>query len=171
MDTSKDFRVYKVEGGEPPLLELFNRYSDTWLLRWKGLEDDTIVEAFVYPKPTMERIKEVILGWHNQQINEAILSGHKWREMPVWLSSENQQNYKASFDLAMQFSGQGGTLPLVYKFGTEMEPIYHRFETLEELRDFYLSTVSYVKEVLATGWERKDSIDWSVYEEALKAYE
>lgn len=164
-----EYNVFRADGLR--LIEQFNKYTDSWILRWKGLGEGEVVETIVSPRPTLEHIKEVVLGWHNKQIDETILSGHKWREMSVWLSSENQQNYKASFDLAMQFGGQGGTLPLVYKFGTEAEPVYHRFETLEELSEFYLSTVSYVKDVLVAGWERKDAIDWSVYEEALKAYE
>lgn len=165
------YRIYQAEFKQCPLLELYNGISDSWLLRWQGLGEGEVVETIVSPRPTLEVIKHYILDWHNKEIDKVILFGHKWRGMGVWLSSENQQNYKASFDLAMQFNGQGGTLPLVYKFGTEAEPVYHRFETLEELSDFYLSTVAYVKEVLVAGWARKDAIDWSIYEEALRTYE
>lgn len=169
MDTSKDFRVYKVEGGQPPLLELFNRYSDTWLLRWKGLEDDTMVEVFACPKPTMERIKEVVLGWHDRQIDEAILSGHRFEGKLVWLSLENQSNYFNAFILAT-LSG-GGNLPMAFKFGTPDKPTYHEFKTVEELQAFTLGAYNYIAQTLAEGWQRKDAIDWSIYEEALKAYE
>lgn len=154
-----------------PLLEPYNPIKGQWLLRWRSLTKGEWIECVIDHKPSIEDIKSYVLQWHNKQIDMAILSGHRWRGMAIWLSPENQQNYKASFDLALQFGGQGGTLPLTYKFGTETEPIYHQFETLEELKDFYLSTVLYVKSVLATGWERKDSIDWSVYDKALQEYE
>lgn len=154
-----------------PLLEPYNPIKGQWLLRWRSLTKGEWIECVIDHKPSIEDVKSYVLAWHNKQIDMAILSGHKWRDMAIWLSPENQQNYKASFDLALQFGGQGGTLPLTYKFGTETEPIYHQFETLEELKDFYLSTVLYVKSVLATGWERKDSIDWSVYDKALQEYE
>lgn len=154
-----------------PLLEVYNAVKGQWRLRWRGLPQGEWVECITDCKPTLGCIKRYILEWHNQQINKEILSGHRWRGMLVWLSAENQQNYKASFDLAMQFGGQGGTLPLVYKFGEELEPVYHQFNDLEELKEFYLSTVVYVKDVLANGWERKDDIDWTPYEQALQDYE
>ena len=40
--------------------------------------------------------------------------------MPVWLSSENQFNYKAAYDLAVQTGG--ATLPVTFKFGTDEVP-------------------------------------------------
>lgn len=156
---------------ELPLLEPYNPIKRQWLLRWRGLAKGEWIECIIDHQPSLEDIKSYVFKWINKQIDQEILSGHKWRGMAVWLSSENQQNYKASYDLAQQFAGQRGSLPLTYKFGTETEPIYHQFETLEELTDFYLSTVLYVKNVLATGWERKDTIDWTPYEHALKQYE
>lgn len=150
------------------LLEPLDPMKLVWRLRWTHGED---MIATTCTRPSLEDIKRIILEWHNEQINEEIRSGHKWREMPVWLSSENQQNYKASYDLVQQFGGQMGTLPLTYKFGTELEPVYHEFSSVDELSDFYLSTVAYVKNVLAEGWRRKDAIDWSQYEEILKQHE
>lgn len=162
---------YEIVDEGLPLVELYNAIRDEWIIRWYAKDDGKMVQTIISPRPTLERIKEVVLGWHNKEIDKAILFGHRWRDMPIWLSSENQQNYKASFDLAVQFQGQGGTLPLTYKFGTELEPQYHTFETLEELTDFYVSTVQYVKEVLVEGWQKKDAIDWGKYTEELKKYE
>lgn len=164
-----NYRSVNMPAGEIPYLELFNRYSDTWLLRWKGLEGNTIVETFIYPKPTMERIKEVVVGWHDRQVDEAILSGHRFEGNIVWLSLENQNNYFNAFILAT-LSG-GGNLPLTFKFGTADNPSYREFKTVQDLQAFTLGAYNYVAQTLAEGWQRKDAIDWSIYEEALKAYE
>ena len=69
------------------------------------------------------------------------------------------------YDLAVQTNGQ--LLP-TFKFGTTESPVYHKFESLEDLRDFYISVMSYVTDTLATGWQEKDKIDWTVYEDLLK---
>lgn len=165
----------EVIGTNDPLILPIDPVRQLWLVRFRVAEpkDGYVqVESIkMTGKPTLEDIKAAVIAWHNAQIDRAILSGHRWRDMPVWLSAENQQNYKATFDLAMQFAGQGGTLPVTFKFGTEIAPVYHKFEALQELQEFYLSTVQYVKEVLSEGWARKDNIDWTVYQQALQAYD
>ena len=80
----------------------------------------------------------------------------------MWLSQENQYNYKAAYDLAVQTEGK--TLPVTFKFGTDEEPVYRTFETLEEIADFYTKTVAFIQGVLADGWKKKDAIDLSLYD-------
>lgn len=116
--------------------------------------------------PTLQELKSLILTEINKQIDQKILEGFVWREMPIWLSSENQFNYKAAFDLAMQT--QGINLPITFKFGTTDEPIYYTFETIEDLQDFYTSAVKYINDTLAEGWKQKDSIDWEEYDLELR---
>ena len=125
----------------------------------------TWTEAIIKPKPSLEQIKSFILNAINRRTDDKILSGFIWNDNQVWLSSENQFNYKAAFDLAMQTNG--ANLPTVFKFGSSEEPIYHKFDTLEELTDFYMKAMTYINEQLAIGWAKKDSIDWSVYENTL----
>jgi hypothetical protein len=43
--------------------------------------------------------------------------------------------------------------------------VYDIFETLEEITHFYISGVNFINQTLNEGWERKDSIDWTPYEE------
>lgn len=117
-------------------------------------------------RPSFRQVKSFILTEMNKSIDKAIISGFKWKGMSVWLSSENQFNYKAAYDLAFQTNG--ASLPTVFKLGTTEEPVYYKFDTLEELTDFYTKALTYINEQLAIGWYKKDSIDWSVYEEALK---
>lgn len=116
-------------------------------------------------RPSFGQLKNFILSEINKRTDEKILSGFEWNGMSVWLSSENQFNYKAAYDLAVQTNG--ANLPTVFKFGSSDEPIYHKFDTLEELSDFYMKAMTYINEQLAIGWAKKDAIDWSVYEKAL----
>lgn len=131
--------------------------SETSLFTW--------TEAIFHSKPSLIQLKQVILGVINAEIDNKIISGFVWRDMPIWLSQENQFNYKAAFDLAIQTGGQN--LPVTFKFGTTEEPQYHKFETIEELMDFYTSAMKYIDTTLNDGWVKKDSIDWSVYENIL----
>ena len=126
----------------------------------------TWTEALVPFKPSLEQLKKLVLDAINKEVDEKILSGFVWKDMHVWLSTENQFNYKAAYDLAVM--SQGKSLPTVFKFGTTEQPVYYSFGTLEDISDFYISAMSYINTCLAEGWKQKDSIDWSVYEEALK---
>lgn len=125
----------------------------------------TFVEKEFRHKPTMSEIKETILGWMNSQIDQRILSGFVWNDMPVWLSTENQFNYKAAYDLAVQTNGMN--LPITFKFGDTENPVYHKFSTVSELSDFYVQAMAYINNQLAEGWQSKDSFDWSGYESLL----
>lgn len=116
--------------------------------------------------PSMKKLKEFILEEINKDVDKAILTGFKWKDIPIWLSAENQFNYKAAYDLAFQTNG--ATLPTVFKFGTTENPVYYKFDNLEELTDFYTKALTYINEQLAIGWYKKDNIDWSAYEEALR---
>lgn len=117
-------------------------------------------QIFSY-KPTIEEIKDIIISQINKNIDEKILSGLVWKNMPIWLSSENQFNYKAAYDLAIQTNG--ATLPVTFKFGVDDTPIYHTFESLDEFQDFYTTSLAYVQQTLLDGWSEKDNIDWNIF--------
>lgn len=135
--------------------------------------DNALWYEFVFykkinPNPTIEQIKEVIKGEINEQTDKKILSGFVWNDIPVWLSEENQMNFKAAYDLAFQ-SG-GATLPVTFKLGEDGqgEPIYYEFTNMNDFSDFYMKAVAYIQQCLSDGWAEKDSIDWSVYEPLLQ---
>jgi hypothetical protein len=124
-------------------------------------EVSTWMQERVRFKPSLEYIRNLIIGWYNEEVDNRILSGFKWNEFPVWLSTENQFNYKAAYDLAIQTNG--ANLPIVFKLGTTETPVYYTFNSVAELNDFYLSAIKYVNDTLAEGWVKKDSIDWEQY--------
>lgn len=56
-------------------------------------------------------------------------------------------------------------MPVKFKLGEneDGEPVYHTFEDMNEFTDFYTKAIAFINQCLNEGWERKDSIDWSVY--------
>lgn len=159
------------------LVECINHYIGKYRVRWDiqpETGEDADKQAVSYyeteiilrHKPNINDIKQAVLEGVNRMIDEKIISEFVWNDMPVWLSSENQFNYKAAYDLAFQTNG--ATLPTVFKFGTTENPVYYKFDNLEELTDFYTKALTYINEQLAMGWYKKDNIDWSAYEEALR---
>lgn len=154
---------YEIINGNLPLLEVYNAVRDEWLLRWHAQEQGKMVQTIISPRPTPERIKDVVLGWHNEIIDNTILSGHTWENNVVWLSLENQNNYFRAFVMAVLTNGQ--TLPMTFKLGTEAAPVLVEFTELSKLQEFILGAFAHIGETLTKGWERKLSINWQEYDE------
>ena len=156
----------RVEGSAGvKLIECVSPARNGWRIRWdvqeRGDGSASYMEEDFLGKPSDRVIRSVVLGWYNERINEAILCGFVYDGMSVWLSSENQFNYKAAYDLAVQTAG--ATLPVVFKFGTDTEPVYREFATLEDLTDFYTKAMQHIQNTLADGWKKKDVFDLSLY--------
>lgn len=162
--------VMKIYGGEnTPLVQCINPILDKWMVLWTtGYEDNSftfMAEEFSH-KPTLQEIKDVILSWCNANIENIILSGFTWRDIPIWLSMENQFNYKVAYDIAAQSGGE--KLP-TFKFGSTESPVYYKFESFEDLKDFYTKAANFVNQTLSEGWTVKDSIDWDAYSVILNS--
>lgn len=157
----------KIHGGNNLLVECINHVTDKWMVLWNEQnEGDSVsyqAETFTH-KPTIAEIKDTILDWYNKKIDQEILSGFVWKGIPVWLSMENQFNYKAAYDIA--FQSEGEVLP-TFKLGTTENPVYYKFERFEDLKDFYVKSLAYVTDILNKGWQMKDTIDWSAYSAIL----
>ena len=159
----------RIEGSKNPrLIECINPIHDIWAIRWdvspSEYGDENVVsymeERFNH-KPSIEEIKNTVFGWYNAQIDEEILSGMTYEGHQVWLSTENQFNYKTAYDLAVQTNGS--TLPVTFKFGTDENPVYKEFTDLDSLTDFYLKAVSHVTSILSKGWITKGKVDYNAY--------
>lgn len=157
-----------------PCIECTNTHLQTYRVRTDFQPDYdeesgdergvTFIETEFPYKPTLAEVKGFVLGVIDAQTDAKILMGFVWQGLEVWLSTENQFNYKAAFDLAVQ---TGQNLPVTFKFGSTDAPVYHQFSTLEELTDFYTSAMRYINVTLQEGWQRKDNFDFSPYEEIL----
>lgn len=171
---------YKLTNGSisPKPLECINETTNKWRVRWDisqvevtdehHISDTPRIEyryyeaEFVNTKPTLDEIKELVYSQINKSTDEAIISGFIWNGMGVWLSTENQFNYKAAYDLAVQT--QGGSLPIKFKFGGVYDPVYYEFTDIAEFTDFYSKAMTYVNATLSDGWDKKDNFDWSIFD-------
>lgn len=158
--------IHRVQGSAGvSLIEQVNPVKDKWRIRWDVQQGDdgsaTYWEAEFDHKPTEAEIKTTVVGSINDETDSSILSGFTYDSALVWLSQENQFNYKAAYDLAVQTDGK--TLPVTFKFGTDDVPVYHEFDTLDELADFYTKAMQHIQDTLAAGWKRKDSFSVSDY--------
>lgn len=160
-------KVYGILKDYIPVRQDISRYVISYGIEQVDETHYTWYEVVFYkkknPLPTYEQIHEAICADINTQTDEKILSGFVWNNNPVWLSTENQFNYKAAYDLAVQTGG--ATLPIKFKLGEDAEgnPIYYTFTDVATLGDFYIKAMQYIQGCLAEGWERKDAIDWEKY--------
>lgn len=114
-------------------------------------------------KPTAQEVRDVIIAQINANTDAKILTGFVWQEKQVWLSTENEFNFKAAYDLAVQTGG--ATLPVKFKLGEDKNgnPVYHTFTELSEFTDFYTKAIAFVNTTLNEGWVEKDSIDMTQF--------
>ena len=149
-----------VQGFFNKYIECLNPYSNLWVIRWNKREEindlgDTVTkweeEVFDH-KPVLEEIKVVIEEFYNNCTREKILSGFHWNDQVVWLTTENQLNYKSLYDLQKEAN--------TIKVG---ESSYITFNTFAEYKEFYLAAIQFIKDTLAKGWQEKDSFDYTPY--------
>ena len=113
-------------------------------------------------KPEVDELKDEIFELVNEEVDKTILSGYEYDGKMVWLSTENQFNYKAAYDLAVQTGG--ASLPVTLKLGTLEEPEYVTFEDVETFSAFYIGAIKFIQKVLEEGWNEKDKVDWTKFE-------
>ena len=158
------------------LVELASKRKQHYIVRTdiraEQSEDGDIVSfietKFPY-KPTLQEIKDFVLSVIDAQTDAKILNSYEFTpdgsEEPivVWLSKESQTNFSEAHRLKF--------VPVKFKLNEtdDKQPIYHTFETFAELDRFYTGGVQYINQCLNEGWQRKDSIDWTPYEEQLSA--
>lgn len=153
----------------PQLVECTNPSKNIWVVRWDVKQRTDENERIVYEYeeqrfehiPSENEVREAINAYCNKITDQKILEGFRWNDTPVWLSSENQFNYKATYDLAVQTGGK--TLPVTFKLGTDEVPSYVTFNTVEELGAFYTAALAYIQECYTDGWGIKDTFDYSDY--------
>lgn len=156
----------KVSGSVDALLmECVHPVKGIWCARFakqnEGNGQATYMEEEFSYRPSEEEIRDIITQYINQETDRLILSGYQWEGNQVWLSSVNQLNYKAAYDLAVQTGGKN--LPVRFKFGTDESPVYCEFRTLEELEAFYTGALSHIQRAVEEGWQQKDNIDLTPY--------
>lgn len=153
-----------------PVVEDQSRVVISYGLKELGEGKAEWFEVVFYKKqgrPSFEAAKKAILADIDAQTDEKILNGYPFTpdgaEEPiiVWLSKESQTNFSEAHRLQI--------VPVKFKLNetADKQPIYHTFESFEELDRFYKGGVQYINQCLNEGWARKDGIDWAPYEQAL----
>lgn len=124
-------------------------------------------------KPTKEEVHDILIAHIDACTDEKILTGWRWRVLhgedagkiaKVWLSAENQANYKACHDAAHDYPDLV-EFPIRYKVGEDSDrnALYENFENLQELAQFYLGGTAYIRATLNAGWIEKDGLDMTVF--------
>ncbi len=157
----------RVQGAaDVKLMECISPAKNKWRIHWDVVNPEegpvTYMEEDFDHKPSADEVKDTVIGWYNEQIDHKILCGFSYEGNVVWLSSENQFNYKAAFDLAVQTEGK--SLPVTFKFGNEGSPVYRSFNTMDELRDFYSKAMLHIQTTLECGWKLKDNFKLENYD-------
>jgi hypothetical protein len=111
-------------------------------------------------RPSLDEVKAMVLSRINQNVQERILSGMRYRGRMVWLSAENQRNIAMGYALAK--GGDLEELPTV-KLGTDDDFELYTFEDVEELVGFAKAVQEHIEDSLYEGRAEKDSVDWSAY--------
>ena len=121
-------------------------------------------------KPTKKELKQVIDEHINALTDEKILNTYPWKvlhgpdagkDVKVWLSAENKENFKAKHDAALVYPDKV-KFPMTYKISEDDDnnPIYEVFQNIEELATFYLGGLAYIEQCVNEGWAEKDSVDY-----------
>ncbi len=161
-------KIYGLISDFVPVRQDASRIVISFDLQRVDVEHCTWHEVCFYKKqnPSLsdEQIKSAVIADINRQTDMNIASGFVWNGKPVWLSMENQFNFKAACDKAVKKDGEN--LPVKFKLGQDANgnPVYHTFESVEELSGFVDLAEEYVHQCIIDGWARKDSVDWSEYE-------
>lgn len=112
-------------------------------------------------KPSLAMIKNDLEEIINNNVKNKITNGFIWKNYNIYLSTENQMNYKANFELAVQTDGKN--LPFRIKAEKNGKIEYLVFFGINELKDFYIAMTKHINNALEFGWQQKDAIDYSVY--------
>lgn len=157
---------------KPKALRCINKRKDLWAIVWNvepcaDSENSDYMEEVYDHKPTLHEIHATIETYYNDETDEKILNGYEWEGKKVYLSMENQVNFKAAYDLCVQMGGViGGQLKFKLSEDADGVPQYHVFTELAELTEFYSGAVAHINTCLNEGWAKKDAVDWAQYEEA-----
>lgn len=149
------------------LFECFNKINNTYIVRF---DETKIANGYKYQQflvvgsEAIESIKPTINNYYNEICSDEILKGFKIDSDIVWLSSENQMNYKIHYDFALVNNQNTQEFkPIKIKIGDETESKYHTFESFEEYQKFVFDYTEHIQNTISKYWQIKDAIDWELY--------
>jgi hypothetical protein len=136
------------------------RYSEHFVEMHYGKVpyDEECTMTFVVYAETEDKCKEKLEEIINEYIENRIITSFVWDDVKVYLSKENQQNWKAIYDFAIQTGGEN--LPVTLKIGEDDNgsSVYKTFKSRAEMREFYEACLNHIVEYLTLGWGLKDNL-------------
>lgn len=151
----------RVEGGvNIPSFQKVNLRKGYYAVRWdfQTNEDENTVnymETVFDHLPTEDEIRSVINKYYNEITDQKILSGFKYKDIPVWLSLENQNNYL--------MAAVAGLSSYMVKGGSDSASINITLNTHEEILDFVAAMQQYISKCIGEGRTKKLSINFEDY--------
>ena len=160
-----DFALMRTEGTQIIIGYGLKKITGTKLYEWYEVS----IPKSQINQLSLQDVKDAIIKNIDDRTDAKILNSYPFTpdgaEEPiiVWLSDESQRNFSEAHRLQ--------TVPVKFKLNEDenKQPIYHTFETYEELNRFYLGGVAYIQQCLNEGWVEKDGIDWAPYEALFPA--
>lgn len=119
-------------------------------------------------KPSIEQIRKAIIADIGARTDYRSEFGYTWQGKPVRLNRENRDNFKAVHDAAAMYPDKV-KFPRLFKLSEDGEgmPVYHEFQSMEELAQFYLGGLDWIDGCVHDGFVEKDSFDFTPYEQEL----
>jgi hypothetical protein len=103
-------------------------------------------EVYVPPKPPIEVLIEKSNRLINKNTDDKILNDFVWKDNEFYLTMENQQNF-ANLFIAKDY--------ITYPQTIKTKNGYFVLNNKEEVTEFYLAGVAFIKECLEAGWQEK----------------
>ena len=160
-----DFALMRTEGTQIIIGYGLKKITGTKLYEWYEVS----IPKSQINQLSLQDVKDAIINDIDARTDAKILNGYQFtpdgaeESITVWLSKESQTNFSEAQRLQI--------IPVKFKLNEteDKQPIYHTFETVEELNRFYLGGVQYINQCLNEGWAEKDGIDWAPYETLFPA--
>ena len=146
------------EGGRnPEPIVCLNPVKGLWRVRLAITETENGAEWMEHDfdhRPTADEVRSLFVELVNERVQQSILTGMTYEGQPVWLSEENQLNFRSA-----------PTVPVRFKLGENPDgtPVYHTFTTQKELTAFNKAVADHIAACLNEGWNEKDAFDVEPY--------
>lgn len=112
-------------------------------------------------KPSINDIKNIINNSINEKTKQYITNKFEWNGMSIYLSLENQIDYKLLLDTTLLLDG--ANLPEKVKFKVNGENFYYSFETIDDMKDFIIAMNNHIRKHINNGNNSKDEINYDDY--------
>ena len=161
--------MQKIYGAPGPQNGLYKIGKNKWELFYGfGKDNDQEETGWNYRerfdhRPSLDEIKETIVGVIESEYADKLRYGLTWNELPVEYTEERKSDLTGML-VAMQAGIM--ELPVTLNLGTypDGSPVFHEFAKPEEIIGVAKAISNHKIAVCNAEWQEKSSVDWSVYE-------